>query len=162
MRLIATLIAALLLVAGAAWAQDAIGEAGETNFNDETATEEEYEMPAFGSISFIEIPAPDMEAAAAFYSNVFGWEITTEEEAGMTFFIDTEGQMGGFSQESPVAAEGGVIIYLAVESIEGALAKVAEAGGATILEKMMLPEDWGAIAIFADPNGNAVGLWSVQ
>ena len=36
----------------------------------------------------------------------------------------------------------------------------AELGGTPLVPPMALPGDYGHIAIFADPDGNAVGLWA--
>jgi len=64
---------------------------------------------------------------------------------------------------SLVKAEGykpstsGTLVYLAVERIEAALAKVQEKGGRVLLPKTNIGQ-YGVIAHFRDSEGNRVGL----
>jgi len=109
-------------------------------------------------ICYVEIPAPDMEKARAFYSAVFGWKIEKTSERYMMFETSEEGLSGGFSAEYPASVTGPVL-YLQVADINGVLQAINENGGSTMTPKKSIGE-WGFYAWFKDPNGNRVGLWS--
>ncbi len=47
-----------------------------------------------------------------------------------------------------------------VDDLDAYLARAAELGGTPLVPPMDLPGNYGLIAIFADPDGNAVGLWA--
>ncbi len=114
------------------------------------------------AICYVEIPAPDVERAGSFYSSVFGWKI---EPSGLTeqkywMFSTGENQlMGGLTPDLPVQ-DGGVIFYLKVEDISETLAAVLKAGGAPVQETKEIGGGFGYSAVFRDPNGNRIGLWS--
>jgi predicted enzyme related to lactoylglutathione lyase len=46
-----------------------------------------------------------------------------------------------------------------VEDLETFLARAESLGGQRLVPPTDLPGDYGRFAIFADPDGNAVGLW---
>ena len=47
-----------------------------------------------------------------------------------------------------------------VDDLDAYLARAEELGGSRLVEPTKLPGDYGSFAILADPDGNAVGLWS--
>ena len=128
-------------------------------------------MPKFekyqqGTPSYVELIAPDPAAGAAFYSALFGWdieELPLPEEAGGGVYRqgkvegDTvcgiSGQMPGL--EGHPAFWG---VYLTVDDVDGAAAKVEAAGG-----KVEAPPfdvmDVGRMAAIQDPTGARVNLW---
>ena len=107
-----------------------------------------------------ELVTNDFEKTAAFYRDVFGWQI--EKWAGpvdywtvMTGDKDTPGINGGL-----MAAGGpfsGTVNTIEVEDIDAAIAKVKAHGGEMIFEKDVIP-GVGYIAYFKDNAGIAVGL----
>ena len=48
----------------------------------------------------------------------------------------------------------------AVDDLDGYLERADKLGGRTLAPPMDLPSGYGRIALFADPDGNTVGLWS--
>ena len=54
----------------------------------------------------------------------------------------------------------GVRIYMRVDDLDGYLERAGKLGGTTVVPPMDLPSGYGRIAVFADPDGNTVGLWS--
>jgi len=118
--------------------------------------------PAEGTICHLEIPAPDLAKAKAFYTEVFGWE--TSEPPGMEghylMFKDHQGIGGGFDPSIEPTDQGANIV-LWVEDIEATLKRINDAGGATITEKSAIPGH-GFFANFRDPNGNRLGIYSSQ
>lgn len=103
-----------------------------------------------------EIPAKDYDTADKFHSEVFGWKITVYKQFNYHMFESQGGPDGGF-----IAADGknGVLPYLGSDDIDAALKKINAAGGKTVTPKTEIP-GMGWFAIFTDPTGNRLGLFS--
>ena len=56
-------------------------------------------------------------------------------------------------------AEGGITLYIEVEDIDAILKAVVDKGGKVMKPKFAIP-NVGHIALFTDPDGNRMGLWS--
>ncbi len=106
-----------------------------------------------------EIFANDPQAAAAFYRDVFGWEISAWEGPQSYLLVNTGPQEsmginGGIAQRSMPQP---VINTVAVESLDAAMAKVKAAGGKTVQGPNEIP-GIGRHAYCADPEGTLFGL----
>jgi predicted enzyme related to lactoylglutathione lyase len=112
------------------------------------------------AICHVEIPTTDFEKAKTFYSTLFGWKITVMPQMNWASFETGAEPGGGFNKVDKVesAGERGVLIYVGVDDIQEALAKVIELGGSVIKEKTEIPEI-GWYALFGDPDGNVVGIY---
>ncbi|MEA2198162.1 MAG: uncharacterized protein QOJ25_2213 [Solirubrobacteraceae bacterium] len=92
-----------------------------------------------------------------FYSDLFGWKLGVVPD-GSYALVDTDaggaGIRGGIAQ--PAHNVTGVMFYIQVPDIDAHLARITDAGGSVLMERT----ESGPIttAIFADPDGNAVGL----
>jgi hypothetical protein len=53
----------------------------------------------------------------------------------------------------------GTVVYVMVEDIEGALDKVEDLGGKILMRKSPIP-NIGYFGVFADPEGNKLGLYT--
>lgn len=115
------------------------------------------EQPSAGAICHLEVPAPDMEQAQAFYTKVFGWEFTPMDPEYALFSAGAVG--GGFDKTAPVGA-GGCVLVMAVDDIDAKLAEIKEAGGEELTGKTEISGGHGFCAYFRDPNGNKMGVWS--
>ena len=119
----------------------------------------------FGGICHFEIVANDPEKAAAFYGELFGWEISaTQMGDGSTYYLigAAEGSIGGGIMKAEGGMQpghGGFVPYVLSEDIEAALSKANELGATTITEKTQIP-GIGYYALFYDLDGNLVGLFS--
>ena len=51
-------------------------------------------------------------------------------------------------------------IYMRVDDLDKYLDRAEQLGGKRLVPPTDLPEDYGRFAIFTDPDGNAVGLWT--
>src|ERR1039457_3477023 len=51
-------------------------------------------------------------------------------------------------------------IYMRVDDLDGYLDRAEQLGGKRLVPPTDLPGDFGRFAIFTDPDGNQVGLWS--
>ena len=112
-----------------------------------------------GSICHVELPATDLGSISDFYAKSFGWKITPMGEGYMLWQSADEKSGGGFSTPQP-GVPAAVVVYIEVDDIEASLAGVSANGGSTIMPKTEIGGDHGFMALFHDPAGNSVGLWS--
>lgn len=108
---------------------------------------------------YVQIPAADVHASAAFYEAVFGWKIRSRD-SGHPKFDDGTGQVSGaWVAARPPSREPGLLPYIWVDSIDTAVAAVVAHGGA-VIDGPRLDEEPGGewMALFRDPAGNVLGL----
>lgn len=109
-------------------------------------------------ISYVEIPAPDLDAAKAFYAAAFGWSFNDYggQYAGIVA-PDGAGEVGGLNpQGSPV--RGDLLVLLYSEDLDATLAAVEAAGG-TVAEPPY-PYPGGRRFHFLDPAGNQLAVFA--
>ncbi len=112
-----------------------------------------------GSVCHIELFAGDLKVSADFYRDLFNWE-TTPHDAGYSFWKDPEGMGGGFTTAGAPITNPAATFYIKVENIPAKLEEVIAHGGVVIREKTEIGGDNGFYALFRDPAGNNIGLWS--
>ena len=103
-----------------------------------------------------EIQSSDAPQLHAFYSDAFGWSIDANNPMNYGIIGPGEGGIGGGIGPS-MGGTNLVTFYIQVDDIAAALEKVAKLGGKTIMPPMDI-SDGPTIALFADPQGNTVGL----
>lgn len=111
-------------------------------------------------LCYIEIPARDAHASAAFYEKVFGWNIRHRETSRPSFDDATGDVSGAFVIGRAASREPGLLPYIWVDSIDATL-ELCAANGATIVEARH-PDHPGStsdIATLCDPTGNLIGLY---
>ncbi len=114
-------------------------------------------------VMFFEVISPDHERAKKFYGELFGWQFSADPDMGGYNLIDTaagDNAIGGGlgpveEQDSP-----GVRVYVAVDDLEDYLQRAEQLGGTRLVPPTDLPGGYGRFAMFADPDGNTVGLWA--
>ena len=118
-------------------------------------------------VNWFEIPVNDLARAVRFYEAVLGVSLQTMElgPAQMAMFPMVQGgaNAGGalVKTDGYTPSHAGTVIYFSVDDIEGTLAKIAGAGGSTIVPKMSIGEH-GFFAQFQDSEGNRVALHSMS
>lgn len=105
----------------------------------------------------IEIFSQNVDESADFYGKLFGWK-TTPMMPQYMLYDGAGGVGGGFSTE--LAADNRFCLYIAVEDIEAKLKEIEAAGGKTITPKTKISDEHGFMALFTDPHGTTLGLWS--
>lgn len=109
---------------------------------------------------YLEIPALDAAASAAFYEAVFGWGIRHRATPAPRF-DDACGVVSGmWVTGRRIAAEPGLLPSIMVDSVAETLARVRAHGGAVAKEPA--PDAPGSpclVAWFRDPAGNVLGLY---
>ena len=109
-----------------------------------------------GGISYVEIPAVDAQQSAAFYKQVFGWNVRVQ--GAHVSFDDASGYVSGaWSTERSISREPGVLPYIYVDRIDETLAKVTARGGEVV--RAPYPEGDLWVATLRDPAGNVIGVW---
>jgi hypothetical protein len=105
-----------------------------------------------GSVNYFEVGTPDADATAAFYGQLFGWQIGAPSNG----YRMVDGDKGGIADSSSMGG-GYAIFYVQVEDVAATLAQ-AERLGAQVL---IPATDNGAIefAHLQDPHGNRFGVW---
>ena len=111
------------------------------------------------NVVHVEIPAANTDAASKFYAALFGWKITPVPEMNYVMWEDGTGSGGGFPQISEDSPAGRVLVYIDSEDIEADLKKVVQLGGKVLHAKTEIPQ-MGWFAIFQDPDGNALALYT--
>ena len=111
-------------------------------------------------IVHIEIPATNPTAASSFYASLFGWSMTTEPQMDYTMFTAEGGPGGGLPKVDGANVKvGEVLISVGTDDIDATLAKAGSLGGRTLVAKTEIP-GMGWYAIFSDPTGNRIGLFT--
>jgi predicted enzyme related to lactoylglutathione lyase len=114
-------------------------------------------------VAFFEIISDDHERAQRFYAELFGWTADGDPAMGGYGLVDTgngENGIGGGIGPSSDDDAPGVRIYMRVDDLDGYLDRAEKLGATRVVPPMDLPSGYGRIAVFADPDGNKVGLWS--
>ena len=111
-------------------------------------------------IVHVELSAKDPKAAGKFYEDLFGWKIEVDEDMDYVQFGGDEGGIGGgFNPIDENTPAGSVIPYASSDDIEASLAKAESLGATTAVPKTEIP-GIGWFAMFVDPSGNRVGLYT--
>jgi predicted enzyme related to lactoylglutathione lyase len=114
-------------------------------------------------VAMFEIISNDHERVSKFYAELFGWTIDTNPAWGGYGLVDTTSDpasVPGGIGPSMAPGDTGVKIYVRVDDLDAGLARAAELGGTRLVEPTELPDGYGRFAMFADPDGNPVGLWA--
>lgn len=115
---------------------------------------------------WIDTTQPDPESAAAFYGELFGWEIEDvmpPDSAGRYYIGRLRGgdvaAIGSQPEEQPGTAAWNTYVW--VQDADETAAKVRAAGG-TVLREPGDVGDSGRMAVFADPAGAAFCVWQAK
>jgi predicted enzyme related to lactoylglutathione lyase len=112
-----------------------------------------------GTPSYVDLGAPDVDQAAAFYSALLGWEV-----------VDLGPDAGGYRQamlDGKVVAGLGPAqdpgpprwtTYVTVDDVDVAVKAATENGGSVFVEPMDVMSA-GRMAVIADPGGAAFAVW---
>ena len=113
------------------------------------------------TVSHFEIPARDLERAARFYREVFGWQVEPLPWEGHPYY-KIRGVAGASLGGGIVPAGEGYEHPLLVIHVDGDLATWIERiveGGGTVEQPPTQVGEFGRFARFRDPEGNLLGLW---
>ncbi|MFF0433809.1 VOC family protein [Streptomyces sp. NPDC004327] len=122
-----------------------------------------------GSPCWLDLGAPDVPAAAAFYSRVLGWEYEPMgggEDMDQEMDEDMEGGMfrkdgkvvAGLGRLTEEGARPAWMIYYSVTDADATTRAVERAGGTVRVAPRDLGE-WGRMAQYSDPLGGQFAVW---
>ncbi|MDT9695782.1 VOC family protein [Streptomyces sp. P17] len=117
--------------------------------------------PVPGAPCWLDLGAPDVPAAAAFYGAVLGWQYEAMEggedmEGGM---FRRDGKIvAGLGKLTEEGARSAWMIYYNVADADATTQAVEKAGGTVRVAPMDLGE-WGRMAQFSDPLGGQFAVW---
>ena len=114
-------------------------------------------------IAFFEIPAVNFDRAVSFYETIFNITLPVSgcEKEKMAFFTEQEKYVGAISFAPKfIPSPNGVLIHFNCDDIETTLSAVNDKGGKTVTTKTAIAGDWGYFAVFADSEGNHIGLYT--
>jgi predicted enzyme related to lactoylglutathione lyase len=103
----------------------------------------------------VEVTGKDGAALQRFYSDIFGWELDTNNPGG--YGLHRDGDMTAGFGPTQDGGPGLVTFYVHAEDPEGTLRKVEELGGKVIMPLTEVAPETN-IALFADPEGHIVGI----
>jgi len=110
----------------------------------------------------IELKVSDAEKSRAWYEKVFGWQTEFMPEMNYsTFSFGKEGYPVGGGLNGDADAPSGTIAYFATDSVATSLAKAKAEGAEVVVDVSPIP-NMGMFAIFKDPDGNMLGLFSTE
>jgi predicted enzyme related to lactoylglutathione lyase len=104
-----------------------------------------------------EVVGKDGAALQRYYHDLFGWEFDTNNPTRYGFTSREETGIVVGVASTPDGSAGHVTGYVAVPSIDAALAKAESLGGRTIMPRFSPAPDT-FLALVADPEGHVLGL----
>ena len=114
-----------------------------------------------GTPCWVDYGASDLEAAKAFYADVFGWSYTEsneEEYGGYTNALKDDRMVAGLGPQMSEASPPSWTTYFATDDSAATVARIRDAGGMVVVEPMEVAP-YGTMTIALDPQGNSFGLW---
>ncbi|MEV4442472.1 VOC family protein [Streptomyces sp. NPDC049577] len=113
-----------------------------------------------GSPNWLDLGAPDTNAAAAFYGAVFGWEFQSAgPDAGGYGFFQKDGRtVAGLGPLTEEGASPAWTVYFHTPDADATAKSVEQAGGTVRFPPMDVMEA-GRMAGFTDPQGAEFAVW---
>lgn len=115
-----------------------------------------------GALTWVELTTDDVEAATAFYAEVFGWVAEASDSGTMEY---TELKLGDRSVAGVMPKQPGMpagmpsywMPYLQPADLDRTIADATALGAQVMAPKMAIPH--GEFAVLTDPRGAAFGLY---
>lgn len=112
-----------------------------------------------GALSWGELMTSDPDAAIAFYSQLFGWEVEEMSNAAMRYtVVKAGGEAIGGIMKTPEQAQGlppTWFNYVTVKDIDAIAARTTELGGRVMMGPQEIP-GVGRFAVIQDPQGAVI------
>ncbi len=109
----------------------------------------------------IELSPDDVGAAKKFYKAIFDWKFSEVPGMDYTMLNVGGGPGGGLTKKQMSNQPTAWLPYVQVDSVKKSLDKVRKAGGTVMVDHTEIGE-MGAIGVFMDPHGAALGVWEMK
>ncbi len=107
-----------------------------------------------------ELSCDDVGAATKFYKKLFAWKITSMPEMNYTLIdVGSKTSGGGMMAKMMPNQPTAWLPYVEVASVKKTIAKAQAAGANVVVPYQPIGETMGAIGVFIDPQGAALGVW---
>ena len=103
-----------------------------------------------------EIGVKDLEKARKFDTELFHWQVDSNNP--LNYGLTKTGGLDGGLFPLPQGMPQFVNFYVQVEDIDASLKKAEQLGGNTIVPRTPIP-GIGSFGMFADPDGNVIGVF---
>jgi len=110
-----------------------------------------------GHVSYLEIPAADLELSAHFYEAVFGWTIHRRGPEKISFEDNSGDLIGRWQTGRHISREPGLVPYIYVNSIDEIVERISANCGEIVKPPYVEGDLW--VAVFRDLAGNMMGIW---
>jgi predicted enzyme related to lactoylglutathione lyase len=111
------------------------------------------------AFAHVELNTDDLAKAQKFYKSLFDWKIRPMMEGYLG--IDVGKGTGGGMQKKPMPeAPTSWLPYVEVSDVKKTIAKAKKLGALAVPLEFMAIGDMGAIGVFVDPSGAALGVWA--
>jgi predicted enzyme related to lactoylglutathione lyase len=107
-----------------------------------------------------EVVGKDQAALQKFYSDLFGWNLNTNNPGGYGMTDPGETGIVVGVGASPDGGAGHVTGYVAVADVEAVLNRAASLGGSVVMPKFS-PGGGATLGMLADPEGHVIGITEV-
>jgi predicted enzyme related to lactoylglutathione lyase len=116
-----------------------------------------------GALTMNQLNTSDPDAAARFYSDLFGWDVEQVARDPTPYWgIHNQGNLNGGMMQLPPGA--GVpphwLVYFVAESLDASVARIGELGGRVMVQPMAVPA--GRFAVAQDPQRGTFALFEGQ
>jgi len=116
---------------------------------------------ATGQPCWADVTSPDVEAAATFYSGLFGWKAARDprpEAGGYTMFSRDGKSVAAASPPQGGGPPSCWTVYLAADDVDVIAGRIRDAGGNVLMDPFDV-FDAGRMTVASDPAGASFGVW---
>lgn len=117
-----------------------------------------------GTVCWADLSTPDVEIAGKFYGDLFGWQISADNDSsGYSHIKNGDRFIGGIQSAATRNSQAPPhwMIYFLVSDCNAAAAKAAELGSQPLMAPMDIPKV-GRMAILKDPQGAVFALFQPE
>jgi uncharacterized protein len=108
-------------------------------------------------IVHLEFKSASFTRTSEFYARLFDWQ--TEQNASASYMkLSGDGAPSAGWVRADLVQSPGPIAYLAVDDLGAKLEEIERAGGRILVPRLPFAGG-GEVGLFADPDGNVLGLW---
>jgi predicted enzyme related to lactoylglutathione lyase len=108
-------------------------------------------------IVHLEFKSASFTRTSEFYARLFDWQ-TEQNASGSYMKLSGDGAPSAGWVRADLVQSPGPIAYLAVDDLGAKLEEIERAGGRILVPRLPFAGG-GEVGLFADPDGNVLGLW---